>query len=372
MVVTVPSAVAAPSPADNPLTKKIEDPLIPIGYGKRELTSFEKYRLKKTIADLEKAARAELDRGNTDRAMKLWYRQLKLARAVGRDLEVKTLGQVGEIAWQENRSNDVRNIAERTIAIQSQAESENTLADSLLNRFATVYQQIRYLDRAIDIYQQIVANHKQADTDVKYEDLRQLGQLYLGIFDYQNAAKIYQQLLDKSTDKDRQMLDYKTLIDIYERSQQFDRAIQARKRLIEQYSQAQLTNLIPAIEIAIAQDYEALKQTNRAIKAYQRAVTTATTNQQLALASNAIEGIARLYLQQNKTDKAISTYIQSIDIQQQSYDYYGVMDTYDTLGQIYLESDRKDLAQQYFQRALDLAKALNYKVEYFNSRIKQI
>ncbi len=65
---------------------------------------------------------------------------------------------------------------------------------------AKAYQQVRYLDKAINIYQQLLVNSKKADDLIaEQKNLEILGELYLARFDYQESADIYQELLDLAT-----------------------------------------------------------------------------------------------------------------------------------------------------------------------------
>ena len=358
IVIAIPKITVA-QPQPNPLEVDRDDPLIPLGYGKRELSSFEKYRINKAIAQIEIDAQAALEQDNIERAMKLWYRQLRLVRAIDTRSEIKALAKVGKIAWQENRGDDVRNIANRLITIQEES-SEKTLTNNFLKQLALAYQRVRYIDKAIDIYQQIVANDKNVN------NLETLGQLYLDIFDYQNAANVYRQLLNNAAKKEFYL---QTLIDIYDRTQP-RQAIKFKKRLLQQYIANQKTDKIPALEIAIARDYETLKQSDRAIAAYNQAFIAASNTQQLAIASDALTRLGKLYQPRN-LEKAIATYNKLITIQQQSYNYYGLINTYDTLGNLYLKSNKSNLAKQSFQQALALAKSINYRVKYFDRQVKQ-
>jgi tetratricopeptide (TPR) repeat protein len=77
-------------------------------------------------------------------------------------------------------------------------------------------------------------------------------------------------------------------------------------------------------------------------------------------------------LREGQEQKAIATFTQLLKIQQESYNHYGSIDTYDTLGKIYLKSGQKKEAKQYFQQALNLAKALDYKVEYLQQQIAKL
>ena len=361
------------NPLETPINQN--DALIPVGYGQRELTSFEKDRIKKAIAKLNQTAKAELAQGNGDKAFKLWYRQLKLARAVDPETEIKALGDVGAIAWQQSRGTDVRNIAERLIAIQEKLTTEKLLSPSLLNNFATAYQQVRYIDKEIAIYQQILTNSRKADDLVaEQNNLKTLGKLYLAKFDYFSAADVYQELLilaDRGS-KSTQEVDFylNTLMYIYDRTEQANKAIAIKERLIKQYTAAQKLDRIPALIMAIADDYKTLEKPDKAINAYNQAFETASKLQQFAIASDALTKLGKTYQQSKNTDKAIATYTKLLKVQQQTYSYYDLINTYDTLGQIYLQLNQKSQAKQYFQQGLELAKSLNYKIKYFNNRVK--
>ena len=351
---------------DNPLLQAVDksERLIPPGYGRRELTSFEKYRIEEAIPELDRAAEAELEQGNGDEAMKLWYRRLMLTRALDRIQEIQALGEIGAIAWKENRGTDVRNIAERLIAIEE--ESARRVSLDTLNKLATAYQQVRYLDRATDIYQQIVVNSKKQN-NLAEQDLETLGELYLARFKYSQAADVYQELLGLTEPNEpKQVVYLQKLADIYDRIERPEQGIAVKQRLIE-YIESESDEAID-LEIGIAGDYETLNQINEAIEVYNRALEIALTNQKLATASDILSRLGEIY-QDKQIDKAIANYNKLLEIQQLSYNYYGMLDTYDTLGKIYLNSD-KTKAKQYFQKALELATTLDYKVKYFSDRLE--
>ena len=357
--------------ADNPLLEAVDksERLIPPGYGRRELTSFEKYRIEETIPELNRAAEAELKQGNGDEAFKLWYRRLKLTRALDRILEIEALGEIGAIAWKENRGTDVRNIAERLIAIEEELAGQ--ISFEALDKLATAYQQVRYLDKATSVYRQIVVNSKKQNNLVaERKNLETLGELYLARFNYQQAADVYQELL-ASTDVDepKQAIYLRRLADIYDRTSQPDKAI-AVKRLIAQHIDNKSAEAMD-LKIAVARDYETLNQTDRAIEAYDRALEVALANQKLATASDILNRLGEIYRENKQIDKATSIYNKLLELQQQTYNYYGMLDTYDILGKMYLDSD-KTKAKQYFQRGFELAKSLDYKVEYFNDSIERV
>lgn len=380
---SIPETALSQNQSANPLERKIDqsDPVIPSGYGKRELSSFETYRIKKTIAQLAQSAQAELQQGNQDQAFELWYRQLKLTRAISAEAEIKALGDIGAIAWQENRGLDLRNVAERLISLEEEISAKQPLSLDLLEKFATAYQQVRYLDQAIKIQTKITKVSRRKDNynlAVERSNFEVLGKLYLAKFDYQNAAKVYQTLLSLTDEQKPEFthqnkIDFylQSLIDIYDRTGQTNQAIITKQRLIEHYTATKKLHKIAKLEIAIARDYETLDQIPKAIEAYNLTWNMAKQNQQLAIASNALTRLGELHQATGQVEQALITYTNLIEIQQQSYNYYGLINTYDTLGQIYLKSQQKIKAKQSFQRALELAESLNYKVNYFKRKIEQ-
>ena len=358
----------------NPLQTGVDrhDPIIPAGYGRRKLSAFEIYRLEQKINQLEQTATQELQQGNPNRAFKLWYRQLKLARAINPEVEIEALGKVGAIAWQENRAVDLRNIANRLIAIEKEITTAD-LSPKLLNSLATAYQQVKYLEQAIAIEQQVLNDSKQQQNlAAVVKNLKIIGELYIAKFDYRSAAKTYQELLtlaESKSSSDQVDFYLTTLIDLYDRTGQTKPAIAARKRLIKNYTKSNKLDQVAGLKLAIAHDYEALNQTTKAREAYERGLTLASATQQLAIANDALESLGKLYLKKGQEQEAIATFTQLEKVQHQSYNHYGLINTYDTLGKIYLKLEQKKEAKQYFQQALELAKALDYKVEYFKQLI---
>jgi len=378
-IVLAEEKILAQTRSTNPLFVEINqsDPLIPEGYGKRRLTSFEQYRLQKEIVRLDQTALEQLKQNNLDEAFIQWYRYLKLSRVLSHELEIKHLGKVGAIAWQSNRGLEVRNIAGRLVALQMELSREESLPVGLLEPFAKAYKQIRYIDKAIPIYQQSLDDSiRKNDLIAKRKHLETLGSLYLSRFDYANGANVYQELLtlaDNNLAKEKQTVFYlNTLIKIHDRIGATSKAISFRKRLIKKYTRSKNLAKVPALELAIANDYNQLNQKPQAITSYQRAVVVASMNQQLAIASDALISLGKIYQANTETDQAIKTYQQLLQIQQESYNYYGLIDTYDTLGKIHLASSQKAKAKQNFQAALVLAKSLDYKVQYLVDQISQL
>ncbi|MEO0835368.1 MAG: hypothetical protein AAFY16_05115 [Cyanobacteria bacterium J06642_3] len=312
--------VIAQQQSNNPLAVEINssDPVIPPGYGKRELSSFETYRIEKTIAELDHSAEEQLQQGNQDLAFELWYRQLKLIRAIDQEAEIEALGTIGAIAWQSNRGLDLRNIAERLIILETEINSDKSLSLDLLKKLSRAYQQVRYLEQAIKIQtkiNQVSRRQNNYNLAVEQTNLEALGELYLAKFDYQNAAKIYQKLLSLNDSAPSQLANkpqtekyLKTLIDIYDPTAQTKQAIATKKRLVKHYAATGQSNQIPELEIAIARDHETLNQIPQAIASYNQTWRMADQTQQLAIADLALTRLGELHQQAEQIDQAIAAY----------------------------------------------------------------
>ncbi len=359
----------------HPLEVTQPDHLLPPASSDRPLSAFEISRIEREIERIERQAKTQLATGDVEGAFTLWYRELRLQRAVGNLAEVSALGRIGSIAWQQNRGFDLRAIAKRLTKIYTAAATTNNLTPALLQELGTAYQQVRYLDRAIDIYQQIVNRARATeDLELERESLEILGKLYLDLFDYTEAAKVYEELLAKADLElaDDEAIYLNKLATIYDRNGQLKRAIAVKTRLAEKYTREQNTKELAAIELAIARDYKELNSPKKAIAYYRQAYSFAADTQQLALATEALSELALLYQQQGKIEEAIATYQQQIKLQQQAYDYYGWMETCDRLGKIYRDLNNYDRAKFFYQQGLKLALSLNYRVNYFTNQIEQI
>ncbi|BAU67296.1 Tetratricopeptide domain protein [Stanieria sp. NIES-3757] len=370
------------APTTNPLTTPQSDPLFPQTSIKRPLSPLEIKRIQTEIIKLDRQAQAQLEEGKKTEAFRLWYRELKLQRAIGKLAEIEALGRIGAIAWSNNLSSDLQNISERLVILQQEIfeAKENNL--QLLNSLGNAYQQIRDIDKAIVVYQQLLTK-SQNDLNNQQNILETLGQLYLAKFDYQQAANIYNKLLNllanNNLNQSQSLItakkqDYlEQLATIYDFYTQPNQAILVKEQLAEHYlkNQAQLEQLAK-LKISLAQDYQSLNKLKLASQNYQEAASLALSLQQFALASEALQKLGELYQNANQSEQALAIYQQLIKIEQQAYNSYGLINTYDRLGQIYWQSRNYTQALTAFQKGLDLAKALNYQVDYFNNKIKQV
>ncbi|MGV2828338.1 tetratricopeptide repeat protein [Myxosarcina sp. GI1(2024)] len=375
----------------HPLEVPQSDPLLPASSNDRPLSAFEIGRIEREIERINQKAEAQLAAGKIDEAFNLWYRELRLQRAIGTLEEVAALGRIGNLAWQQNRGLDTRAIAKRLAEIRTNAAAEDKLNLPLLKQLGMAYQQVRYLDRAIEIYQQIVVNARQTDALTRVnENLQILAELYLDLFDYPQAAEVYQELLVRrdsgvsselrdavispitQLNPDDEVIYLTKLATIYDRIPQIEKAIEIKHRLAKRYLQVENIENLSAVYLAIARDYKELNNYSEASNYYQQAYNLATNARQLASAIEILAELAHLYRQEGRLEEAIATYKRQIELQQQAYDYYGWMETCDLLGKIYWDLKNYSQAQTFYRQGLELARTLNYRVGYFTEQLEQI
>lgn len=374
--------VVAQTGSFNPLESTQSDPLLPQPPVKRPLSPLEKRRIRQGTVELDTQAQTLLEAGNEDKAFAFWYRELRLQRVLSRLEEIAALGRVGAIAWEKNRSADLTIITQRLVEIEQQATAEAELSPQLLTSFGQAYQQLRELDRAINIYQQILTDARQQnDANTERTTLKTLGKLYLAKFDYLQAASIYEELLSFAQQEQKETVNsrednsstaetyLRQLIEIYNQSLQPAKALPLKQQLAEKYLKDRQIEQLAPLKIAIADDYQAIKQLQKASQNYQEAYTLALSLQQFALAGDALQKLAELHHASHQPDKALQAYQKLLVVNQNSYDYYGLMDTYDRMGQIYWEQANYPLALSAYERGLTVAQSLNYRVDYFTTQI---
>ncbi len=361
--------------SNNYLEIPFTDPLIP--KNDRKLSPLETKRIEREITKINQQATIQLSLGNQELAFKLWFRELRLQRVLGREAEITALGKIGNIAWQQNRGVELREIAQRLINIEKEAANQNNLDDIFLNTIGLAYQEIKYFENAVNIYQKILKKARQQnDLLAETANLEQLGKLYLAKFDYLPAASTYEELLNlvQHNKENSQVIEVYLLniIEIYQRLDEPEVAIKHQKTLLDQYINQGNISSVAKLKIALGNNYQSLDQTQLASQYYQEAYTIAQSLQQLALAADALTYLGKLYQQQNKWELAIAIYQQLIDTQHQANNFYGVMDTYDNLGNIYLQREEYSQALAAFQAGLQIAESFNYRINYFVNKIQQL
>lgn len=355
-----------PSPLE--ITKP--DPLLP----EEPMSQKEQQEFLTQLDELHRSALTQLDRGNTDSAFDIWYRELRLRRGLGPMAEVEALGRVGEIAWGENRSSELSVIKGRLQSLREQASSSQDIV--LLHSLGSAYEQMRSPDLALSVYKEIIADARGgSDREKIPEILNRIGQLHLSWFDYTKAATAYQELLAlgmSEGDRTSQVRYGRELAYIYDRGLMPDRAIAVKNQLVELYLEGDNFTEIPELQISIGDDHVATGKMEAAAEYYRAAYELAVSLQQFSDASIALSRLGELYRETDRAEFALVVYQQLLYVNDRSYDMYGKMKTYDRIGQIHVDREEYGEALEAFKEGLGLASELRVDSEYFIEQIEKV
>lgn len=368
----------------NPLELTTPDPLLPGGLN-RPLSEAEKQTLRTALDQLNNEASAKLRAGDTIGAFSIWNRELRLRRALGLLEEVQALGRVGNIAWVQNQSVQLRFITNRLSAIQTQLQqplkNQVTLPEraQVLPALGIAFQQVRSPGLALSVYQQMLTEARaRQDAVAEVNLLNTIGQLHLSWFDYPNAIATYTELLNLSksrNDAANVELNLVQLAYTHEQANQPGQAVAFQQQVIDLYQKnPQQALLIAPLQIRQGNNFTAAKQFDAAESAYQAAFERARSLGQLAYASDALGRLGRLYRSNNRLDAALQVYEYLASVQQQAYDSFGVMEAYDQIGQIQLQRKAATEATNAFRQGLEIAQRLKFKdrVDYFTEQIQKL
>jgi tetratricopeptide (TPR) repeat protein len=389
---SIPPAPIPDSSVLNPLEPQ-PDPLVPEDVINRPLSPQEKDVLRAALDELQRQAEAKLQAGDLPGALELWNRELRLRRYLSPKEEVTSLQQVGEVAWRENQATELRFITLRLQQIEQEAtappkqtaqseqaappeQAAQSIDYDLLLQIAQAYQTVRARDPAVALYGKLLDRAKQQQNVAQQQQiLTALADLHLSWFDYTNAANTYQEILTlaRSTgNQANEITALQQLGSIYQQNNQPEQAIDAEKQLVEIYQKQQNFVPIPALKLALGDNYRLLNRLDLAATSYQEAFATARSVQQYAYAEDALQKLAELYQAANRPDDALVVYQLLLDVNRQSYNTFGMMNTYDQLGQLYKARGNSSQALTAFRQGLQLAQQLKYRVDYFNSQIQQV
>jgi tetratricopeptide (TPR) repeat protein len=362
----------------NPLEVTKPDPLLPGNAGKQPLTTQELQELEVALDKLNQEANKMFQSGDKIAAFDTWNRELRLRRYLGKVSELRALGRVGEIAWQNNERLQVQYITQRLQKIQKENIQDSDL--DTLQSLAQGYQKVRSPKSAIEVYEQILAKVRQQPGSVNEVDvLNAIASLHMSWFDYDKAATTYQQLLGIATAKGDGVgkVNYlKQLAYVYQQARLPEESIKIRNKLAEIYAQSNPI-LVPQIKIAIASDYELLAKSNPTLlpfvfNNYQQAYQIAWGQQQYATAGEALQKLVNIYRTQGQIDAALQTSQILLETEEIAGDFYGLMQAYDVRGQLYLIKQDTANAIASYQKGLEIATQLNHQQDYFTQQIQKL
>jgi tetratricopeptide (TPR) repeat protein len=382
----------------NPLEITTPDPLTPAS---ESLSTTQRDELAAALDQLNLEAVAKLQAGDRIGAFEIWFRELRLRRYLGPQVEIAALSRVGSVAWSSSKNIELQLITQRLQLIQKQVKSQLPVNTELLPVLAAAFQQVRAKGPTIEVYQQILDNARQKqDILVEGQTLKAIGLIHINWLSYEKAAAVYEELatliqenralftansaianpvvvagngappqpVTAPTEVDA----LKQLAYVYQQSKQPLKAIAAREKLASVYLNLQNPSAIPPLKIAIASDYEALGQINLAAQYYQEAYNLAVPIQQYAQASEALDKLALLYRSQKQFEPTLRIYQMQLLLEERAYNFYGLMNAYDNLGQVYQEMKTYSKALEAYQKGLEVAKRLGHRQEYFAKKIQKV
>jgi len=358
----------------SPLEVDPSDPLLPNLIIDRPLSLQEQQALRASTEQLRRQGERQYDAGNVPDAFETWLRELRLRRVLGIQEEVPALSRVGDIAWQENQTLEVRIIGDRLGEIEQEIRAQPAPNYALLLQVADSYKTLRDRERAIAAYSTIIQQANQrGDRATEGVALAALGEVYLAWFDYANAAPVFEQLLalrQGQQDAIGEQMALEKLVIVYDETEQGRDAISARQALIQRYRQTGDLTQVPALKIAIAEAHRQLGQPDAAVRAYQEAIGVAQRLGYLGYMADAYRGLGDLYQSADRPQDALTAYRFLVDVERQAYNTYGMMEAFDLMGQIHRSRGATGQAIASFQRGLALAQQLSYRTEYFTAQIQ--
>jgi tetratricopeptide (TPR) repeat protein len=314
-----------------------------------------------------------------DEAFKLWFRELRLRRFLGDREEIFALARIGEIAWQNNRTPELRDITERLQRIQIKlATMPESVERAELNEYLGIsYQILRSPQLALSIYEPRLQQLRDAQASLQanplegFKTLNSIGLIHLDWFRYEKASRTYGELLQLAKltgDRSLESLYLIQLIYIAEQRRTYPDAIASLENLIQIYStQPQIQ---PALHLRLAENQDADRAFDAAEKNYQKAFTLSQALNQSSYGSTALFKLGDLYRRTDRPAQAAQVYDYLVDAEQATYNLYGAMKAADLLGQ--MRSAQKDYprAVAAYEKAGAIGASLAVKSEPLQKRLE--
>ncbi|MBE9069633.1 hypothetical protein IQ260_23590 [Leptolyngbya cf. ectocarpi LEGE 11479] len=356
----------------NPLEAEPRDPLLPATVVDRPLSPLELYNLELELFRMDEQARVLLVAGQPEEAFALWMREVQLRRLFGIEVELEALGRIGQHAWNEQRSQEVRLLAVRLERIWL-AEKETATLERV-ETIAAIAQVLRMRDISTDIYQQLI-EMTAADAMAQQGWVVVLADHYLQWFDFEKASQLYTGLVAtaKAQGNTLEHMQYlKDLIYSYQEAKAYSQALPVQTELLGLYRTTGQNDREPPLEIDIARNFRALGVYPQALKYYNLAYVTAQRLELYGHVSTVLKDVGDLYAEQGQTNEALTMYNLLVRAEQQAYNQHGILEAYDRLGQLYLRIEDTDNALVAFRAGLAFSESLQYREAYFRGEVAKL
>jgi tetratricopeptide (TPR) repeat protein len=378
-------AVTAPDPQrfpPNPLGELLADPLVSdpqlLIEPRRSLNDLEKEKLRSALDALHAKGQVLFAQKKSDEAFLIWFRELRLRRLLGFREEIFALAKTGEVAWQNNRTRDLRDITERLQIIQTKIQPQSNPATPSplfdeasfpeLNEYlAIAYQVLRAPQLALSIYEprlQALRSNSLPNTLPNnplelFKTLNSIGLIHLDWFRYTKAQRTYQDLRELSRLAQNPASEALYLIQltyIAEQNHQPKDAIGPLQDLITLY--AAQPQVQPALTLRLAENYDKAQDPDNAEKNYQTTFTLSQTLSQNSYGSSALFALGDLYRRTDRFPAAEQVYDFLVDSEQAVYNLHNAMKASDFLGQMRDRQQNYPGAIAAYEQATALAQRL--------------
>ncbi|MGB3765283.1 MAG: tetratricopeptide repeat protein [Phormidesmis sp.] len=384
----------------DPLTAKPRDPLLPVVTTDRPLRPLELRSLREGLAQLNQQAQAQLAAGQLDEAFASLLREIRLRRVFGPVAEFNAIAPVAELAWEQQRSEEVQLLTLRMreiwAAVQvdladkeeinsddksaKDAEVSSLLEASaepdivVLSAIAQTFIDLRDTDYAVAVYRQIIDLLVAEGSDPTAVQ-RGLAAYHLSWFQFADAADVYLTLLQAAREQGNQTLEVEYLEQLvysYQQASSLENAARAQTDLVGLYQAMGQEDKLPVLLLAIAQNYRALNWTNDAIAYYRSAYSAGQRFEQFSVSAQVLRDLGGVYRAIALTDEALLAYNLLVPVEEQAYNDYGIMNAYDDIGQLERRQGNLSEALQAFEKALVISNRLGLDEARFVEQIESV
>jgi tetratricopeptide (TPR) repeat protein len=360
----------------DPVDDVERDPLLPSLDVERAFSPLELYDLDQGLDLLDRQAQLLLNAGEMDDAFELWLREVRLRRVMGLAEELAALDRVSRLAWEAQRSTEIRLMSLRLREVWQAGVLADSLAESELLQIAQLFETLRDEPSILAVYAQLADRAAQRGDGITQRDyLAKLAEQQLQWFNYDEAAAIYQRLLSDATAREQsvQQINWlRQLIYSYQQNDDYAQAATAQRQLAELYQAQGDVEKLPELLVALGNNYAKLNQSQTAIEYYRSAYSYAQRLQQYSFSSQVLLQLGQLYRDLNELDQAIAMYDLLVRVEGQSYNTYGIMNAYDLLGTVYRDQGDRASALAAFEAGLTQAQQLDHRQDYFQSQIQTV
>lgn len=361
----------------DPLEDDPRDPLLPNPPIPRPLSPLEQYDLEQDLDRLALEAETLDAEGDTDTAVDLWLREVRLRRLLGLDRELQATQRVAQ--WLRDRAStpELQLLSARLDVVQQDLDIAFSEDYDRLQLVAATYAVLGDVDAAATIYRTLADQAlSQGDQAESQRQLETLAELQAGWFYFEDAAATYGELVQLAQAVPDQEDETRFLIaQSYnlEQAQQWPQALEVQQRLLTLYNNDETQwSFIAPLQARMAQNYRTLGRLETAANSYQAAYINAQESQQFDVAAGAIRELADIYKTLERWADVRYLYEQLIVVEQQAFNAYGLMEAFDQLGQVNERTGDPQTALLAYREGLVLARLLNHRQSYFTEQIARL